>query len=325
MAQAFDQDWNRGKKSGLVSIGSHSLYLSVSGPDRVTDKPIVILMTGSGSTISEWVVVERLLQPFYRFLCYDRSGLGKSDSPPIPPKTITAVSVAGELDILLRKVNIAGPYIILCHSWGGITAREFLHLRGDEVVGMVFVDACQEKTFLHHENFPPPCFQIMMQGLDYYEATGIKADTVLSQEEIQAVLEILEKPETGVIEAAEDAGAKGDWGILAAKKQLEHQIMGNRPISVIHGNTARDFQRVLEAGVEAGNGSEEDREEFKEMVEWWRESSLLRSREILSISRVGRWRHTERSGHNVQLIEPELIVEEVEWVWNKLIKITGQD
>jgi len=46
--------------------------------------------------------------------------------------------------------------------------------------------------------------------------------------------------------------------------------MGNRPIGVIHGNTARDFQLIYEAGIEAGNGSEKDREEFRDFLNWWR-------------------------------------------------------
>jgi len=318
MDQASKECWDRGEKSGLISIGTHSLYIEVSGPDRSPGEPIIVLMQGCGSTINEWVVVKRLVQPFARFLCYDRSGLGKSESPPTTPEMITAVSVVTELNTLIQATNIEGPYIIVCHSWGGITSREFLHLRPHDVAGMVFVDANQEKTFLHHENFPPPCFSSMMASVNYFKVTGITADTALSDEEFQAVVEAQAKPSTQMIEAAEASGAKGDWRVLAAKKQLEMQAMGNRPVSVIHGNTARDFQRIYEAGVEAGNGTEKEREEFREMVDWWHETSTVRSKEILALSSVNNWRDTERSGHNIELIEPGLIVEEIKWVYSQL-------
>jgi pimeloyl-ACP methyl ester carboxylesterase len=314
IAKDSSQDWDRGEKSGLVSIGTHSLYIAVSGPDRREGEPIVVLMIGLGSTIDEWVAVRRLVQPFSRFLWYDRSGLGKSESPLNPPAAISAVSVATELDTLLKNTGVKPPYIIVCHSWGGYTSREFLHFQPNDIAGMVFVDANQEKTFLDPEKFPPPCFDIMMAGVDYWETTGIKADTVLSEEEFRAVLETQGKPSFGVTESAEQAGAKGDPPILAAKKQLQNQAMGNRPVSVVHANTARDFQRMYEAGVKAGNGSEKDREEFREVMDFWRETSLVRAKDILALSSVHHFRNTSTSGHNAQLLEPELIVDEINWV-----------
>ncbi|OBT92930.1 hypothetical protein VE01_08926 [Pseudogymnoascus verrucosus] len=316
MAQASSQDWNRGEKSGLVSIGSHSLYMAVSGPDRREGEPIVVLMTGLGSTIDEWVAVRRLIEPFSRVLFYDRSGLGKSEGPANAPKAISAVSIATELDTLLKNAGIDPPYVILCHSRGGITAREFLHLRPNDVAGMVFVDANQENTFTGHEDFPSPGFEAMLIGIDYYEIAGIKSNTPLSKEEFQTVLDIQGKPSTAITSKAEEAGAKGDSSVLAAKKQLQNQALGNRPVSVIHANTARDFQRLYEAGIEAGNGSESDRQEFRDIVEFWRETSTMRAKEILGLSSVHNFRDATDSGHNIQLLEPELIVDELKWVYN---------
>ncbi|KFY29598.1 hypothetical protein V493_02276 [Pseudogymnoascus sp. VKM F-4281 (FW-2241)] len=320
MSQESSQDWNRGEKSGLVSIGSHKLYMAVSGPDRREGEPIVVLMTGLGSTIDEWVAVRRLIEPFSRVLVYDRSGLGKSEMPPNTPKAISAVSIATELDTLLKITGVSPPYIILCHSRGGITAREFLHLRPSDVAGMVFVDANQENTFLHHEDFPSPSFEIMLTVIDYYEVTGIKADTVLSKEEFQAVLNVQGKPSTEITSKAEEAGAKGDPLVLAAKKQLQTQALENRPVSVIHANTARDFRRLYKAGIKAGNGSERDRQEFRDIVGFWQKTSTMRAKEILGLSGVHNFRDVLKSGHNIQLLEPELIADELKWVYSHLGK-----
>lgn len=326
MVQQSEADWDRGEKSGLVSIGSHRLYMAVAGPDRREGEPIVVLMQGTGSIIDEWVAVRRLVQPFARFLWYDRSGLGKSESPPNPPDAISAVSVATDLDTLLRNAGVKPPFVIVCHSWGGITSREFLHLRPNDIAGMVFVDGNQEKTFLHHNDFLSPSFDAIMPGVDYFEATGIRAETVLSEEELQAVLDAQGKPSFSITEAAEEAGGpRQDSEALAAKKQLQNQALGNRPVSVIHANTARDFQRLYEAGVRAGNGSEKDREEFRALVEFWRETSTMRAKEILALSSVHNFQDTSNSGHNVQLLEPELIVNEIKWVYSHLVKRNGQD
>ncbi|KAL3417329.1 alpha/beta hydrolase [Phlyctema vagabunda] len=324
MALEISQDWERGEKSGLVSIGSHCLYMAVSGPDRQEGEPIVVLMPGLGSTIDEWVAVRRLVQPFARFLWYDRSGLGKSEGPPDAPMVISAVSVATELDILLRNADIKPPYIIVCHSWGGVTSREFLHLRLDDVAGMVFVDANQENSFSGFKNFPSPSFDILEAGISYHEVTGYKANTVLSKEEFQVVLDEQAKPSTKITQRAEQAGWIGDPQVLGGKKQLENHILGDRPVSVIHANTARDFQRVYDAGVEAGNGSEMEREDCRDFIKDWQETSQMRAKEIMRLSRVHHFRQTLKSGHNVQFLEPELIVEEIQWVYNHLSKSADQ-
>lgn len=217
-----DKEWDRGDRSTLISIGNHSLYLQVSRRDRIHNEPIVVLMTGSGSNIDEWVAVRRLVEPFARFLWYDRSGLGRSDTPPILPDAISATSIAADLDSLLKTASVKPPYVILCHSRGGITAREFLHLRPDHVAGIVFVDANQEDTFHHEKGFPgesSPCFEIMMTGIDYFEVTDIKANTVLSKEEFQAVLNVQARPLSKTITSAEEACAKLDPPVLEAKKQ----------------------------------------------------------------------------------------------------------
>ncbi len=70
---------------------------------------------------------------------YDRSGLGQSESPPEAPEAITAASVASDLDAVLRNAGIDPPFVTVAHSWGGLTSREFLHLRPNDIVGIVFV------------------------------------------------------------------------------------------------------------------------------------------------------------------------------------------
>jgi hypothetical protein len=94
-------DWEHGEKSGMVSIGTHKLYLSVSDQDRKPGEPIVVLMQGLGASLAEWSIVKRLVGSFTRYLQYDRTGLGKSESPPEVPDAISAVSVAADLDLLL--------------------------------------------------------------------------------------------------------------------------------------------------------------------------------------------------------------------------------
>lgn len=310
-------DWNTGDKSGNVSIGTHSLYLSSFGPSRAPGTPIVLLMQGLGSTIAEWVAVQRLITLFARWVQYDRSGLGKSESPPDPPEAITAVSVATELASLLTNAGISGPFIIVCHSWGGMTAREFLHLRGEEVVGMVFVDANTEKSF-DGGQWPLPFITSVIGDQDWFQTTGLTTSLVLSDEEWAAVKAMQTDSRHQATEAAESRGYKMDPPVLAAKMQFEKQVLGDRPISVVRGNATRDLKRMYDAGVTRGNGTEEERRLFREYLGRAGGKDKLWQEEILKLSKVGRLVRAENSGHNIQMQEPEVVAKEVKWVWELL-------
>lgn len=117
MTSPDTENWNIGSKSGLVSTGSHKLYLQVTGPDSLPGQPVILPMTGVTNTISTWSVIQRLTSPFARLLAYDRSGPGLSEKSPNPP---SAPTIAKELSALLAAANTPPPYITLGHSWGRI-------------------------------------------------------------------------------------------------------------------------------------------------------------------------------------------------------------
>lgn len=89
----------------------------------------------------EWGAVRRLVAPHCRWLEYDRFGLGRREGRPGAPQRISAADAAAELDLLLKTLELKPPYVIVAHSWGGLTSREFLRLRPLDVAGMILVDA----------------------------------------------------------------------------------------------------------------------------------------------------------------------------------------
>ena len=78
------------------------------------------------------------------------------------------------------------------------------------------------------------------------------------------------------------------------------------------------MQKVYEAGVRAGNGTEEERGAFREMLKTYGTVNEGWQRGILALSSNSRWADATKSGHNVQFTEPELIVEELRWVLDNL-------
>ena len=133
--------WTTSEQSGLVSIGTHKLFVSTSGPIRMPGDPLLIVFPGANAACESWKPVSSLLRDTVRVLLYDRSGLGRSEHG---PNKDTGPMAADELSTLLKAVDLPGPYVLVAHSYGGCVAREFLHLRALDVVGMVLSETGTE-------------------------------------------------------------------------------------------------------------------------------------------------------------------------------------
>jgi pimeloyl-ACP methyl ester carboxylesterase len=274
-------------------------------------------MPGLGSTIAEWVIVKLLVTPFARWLEYDRSGLGRSEAPVEPPEEISAASVAADLDALLKVAGVAPPYVIVAHSWGGFTSREFIHLQEKNVAGIVLVDTVTEFSNVRKTIISRPTYvQAMDKGIDLMAISSLGRDRKLSTEEWEALEKENESPKTTAISAAELKGFFKDAPVLAAKKQLENQILGNRPVSVLAANNAMDIRDIYEAGIAAGNRTEEERVRYRALVDGLTVEDISNMKEQLKLSKLGTYTFTESNGHNVQITEPQVVVDEIKWVLN---------
>ncbi|KAE9366598.1 alpha/beta-hydrolase [Stipitochalara longipes BDJ] len=305
-------DWNIGERAGRISIGSHKLWLSAQGPDRKSGEPLVIIIPGLASSATGWAAVQRGLASFTRVLQYERSGYGQSDCSTQKP---TASAIAKELDLLLRSANLLPPYVVVAHSWGGILSREFLALRPEDIVGMVFVEANQERT-LEVLDWRQLAQSDLLIGVDSSDATGISHAHKLTgnewriyqdtegteQHQKQANLEFTEYPNS--------------FPVLASKSQLHREIpfLGDHPVCVIKGNNRADFEKLLNRGLALGNGDDAKLAAFQEILSTWGEKDRSLQSEILLLSTKPRYIETENSGHNVHLTEPQLIVDGVRWV-----------
>jgi pimeloyl-ACP methyl ester carboxylesterase len=117
----------------LVDLGTHRLHLLESG----RGSPTILLEAGLMSTVLSWTELQRALAKSFRVVSYDRAGLGWSDSGPMPR---TAGRVVDELHALLERAAIPPPYVLVGHSFGGLTMQLFAARFPDEVAGMVLVD-----------------------------------------------------------------------------------------------------------------------------------------------------------------------------------------
>jgi pimeloyl-ACP methyl ester carboxylesterase len=165
--------------SRLIEVNGHKVFLQCRGQGS----PTIVLISGAGTTASTWnyvgnpedtknppqpsrSAVAPQLARTTRVCAYDRPGTtGFNDVPsrsaPVKQPT-TAQGDAAVLHILLRKANVAGPYVLVAHSWGGMIATTYARRYRNQVAGMVLIDPGSQylKTVL-----PPHVWTAWMQAI----------------------------------------------------------------------------------------------------------------------------------------------------------------
>lgn len=130
----------RGK---LVDIGGLRLHISCTGMGN----PTVIMEAGPNDSLIAWQLVQPEISRFTRVCSYDRAGFGWSDAPNEPR---TSSNVAEELDRLLTRAGVAGPYVLVAFEYGALNIRMFTSRHREQVVGMVLVDPVHPD--MHHRD-----------------------------------------------------------------------------------------------------------------------------------------------------------------------------
>jgi pimeloyl-ACP methyl ester carboxylesterase len=119
----------------VVDIGACKLHIKRQG----SGQPVVVLEAGIAATSISWSPVQTRLAQFSTVCSYDRAGLGWSErrrdrSCPRLEQMI------GELEALLRKCELAAPFVLVGHSFGGLLVSAFAHSYPEQVAGLVLVD-----------------------------------------------------------------------------------------------------------------------------------------------------------------------------------------
>ncbi|KAE8359388.1 Alpha/Beta hydrolase protein [Aspergillus caelatus] len=304
-----------GSQSGsMFSIGTHSLFLSIGGVARKTGEPLVIFLAGAGDVASSYVAVERLVGTFAPVVLYDRSGLGRSQGGPTKP---TATAAATELHQLLHSADLTPPLLLVAHSYGGIVAREYLHLYPEEVAGMVLADASTERQA---ELLDDPDLDInaVLGDLKFSQVTGLRDSARLSRDEWRArAADIARGIPTS---QAETAAAIEVCKTLGSKEQYRNQALGVRPLSVIRCHGSQDYRRIYEKGVGAGNGTEAQRAAFRRLLDRWDHYDQRAQGEQLRLSSNSRLTYLPDCGHHIHLIRPDVVAFEIQWVRDQILE-----
>jgi pimeloyl-ACP methyl ester carboxylesterase len=119
--------------AGLVDVAGFRLRIQCRG----RGEPTVVIDAAAGRGLADWTDAVALLSSSTRVCAYDRAGVGGSDPGPKPR---TASRKLAELRTLLAEAGIAGPFVVVGHSIGGLHAQLFARAQPGDVAALVLVD-----------------------------------------------------------------------------------------------------------------------------------------------------------------------------------------
>lgn len=294
----------------LVDIGDYRLHLNCTGANG----PTVVLIAGAGDFSFDWGLVQPDLSRFTRVCSYDRAGLAWSDPGPTPR---TMRQDAYELHTLLRAAGIKSPYVLVGHSIGGLIARVYAEQYPREVAAMALVDPTHEDTTLMYQGklvrvregakgiaIPPPQtmrssppkpptkedvaqFEFNQKMFGAPKIT-LPFDKLAAQTQAMRLWFLSQPPHAA---AGPDLWAEELQAMYTARAKTPYQL-GDIPLVVLlakpeYGDPPRDISAA----------------EWKHINEEKRRQKV----ELTNLSRNSKLIVAERSGHHIQLDEPQVV------------------
>ena len=294
----------------LVDVGGWRLHLNCTGTP-VGSKPTVILEAGLGDFSVEWSLVQPGVASFARVCSYDRAGDGWSELGPHPR---TMHQIVYELHTLLDKAGERPPYVLVGHSYGGWLVRLYQSLYPSEVTGMVLMEAGADDPL---RMLPDGRLVHASELATGRPVPSIKTSNPLRESDVPPAA--LSQMRAGAAQMGADAnpGSRSKlppdaqrmrtWAVsrwqhsAAAVNPVESdELAGLRTERLKSEHPLGDLPLVvLTRGI-----ADETGPNAKAMEDEHRKDHAM----IAALSRRGELLIAARSGHHVQLDEPELVI-----------------
>jgi hypothetical protein len=123
-----------GKLDRVVKVdGDRGLYVRCTG----SGSPTVFMEGGDEDTSDSYGYAEESVAKVTRTCVYDRANLGQSDPREAP---LGLDEYVGDVEALLQKAKIPGPYVLVGTSGGGYLSVGYAVKHPDETAGIVLVE-----------------------------------------------------------------------------------------------------------------------------------------------------------------------------------------
>ena len=267
-------------QSNLMIVNGKGVEAFIAGlENNQAGKPVIVFENGRGSTFNSWEKVIKEVSKESAVFAYNRPRIGKSEDDSIPP---TMKHIVDNLRRMLLVNGLKPPYLLVGHSFGATYIRSFASYYPDEIAGLIFVDPHDFTKKVGFGRFP-------------YQQIG------LTEHQIDSLFDTYDKfgeeyIKSGPRHQVEEVKIQGEL----AKTGHEECYRNPLPDVPVHFIQAGGF----------GISPDEpptiyDREKLFRI-----NSTLQRDRwlELLYPLKYGRFFYASKSGHAVQIDDPELVI-----------------
>src|SRR5579859_5421418 len=120
----------------------------------------LVMVHGFGGSATQWLYQLQFFGQTMRVVAPDIRGHGLSDDPQELPCTMD--ELVADFELTLERLNVARPFYLLAHSFGGAIATEYTLRHPDDVQGLVLIGVPARFIVLeivrHLMNIPDPLF-----------------------------------------------------------------------------------------------------------------------------------------------------------------------
>jgi len=274
----------------FADLGSHRLHYVKTSVAIESEVPTVVFESGldQGGHLP-WGQVQQAVSEFAPTISYDRAGVLYSERG---PNSKSASKIAEELYELLKTTGLRPPYILVGHSMAGVLFPTFIDRYPDEVAGIVFVDVShpnqrREIPELPETSLPPaPIIQFLFRIGVGRQFMQVRYASTEPQDPMNLITNgLLPSNWRGMLE---ESKAVDDF--FGEARSVDS--FGDIPLTVISGTEPTRFDSSP-----PGISSERLTSSFMDLQE-----------DLLNLSSRSKWILAENSYHYVQLDEPDIIV-----------------
>ena len=299
------QDPAPGKR---VELDGFSLHYLAAGQG---DLPVV-LFHGEGDVALIWSLVLPKVGTFTKAIAIDEHGMGWSDYGHLAN---TLRQKAFDFRRLLKKEKIPGPYILVGHSKGGLIAQEFARRYLEDVAGMVLVDSSHVDFMLRFRQKDgsfkwqkvrsrakgKPIPPIQDQPIPAYEFKHYPMKIDVSE-----TVKDFGESEKKLFHALYNREASFPVGLKSYFSD-ELQWMASHPLDLGERPLV-----VISAGIRQYQGDDT-----------YSEAQLIAvteglQKDLLNLSKQSQHMMAEKSGHRIQLDQPDLLVKAIRDLHSRL-------
>lgn len=170
----------------MIAVAGHQVNMVRMGAGQYT----VIFESGFGSDLTVWRNVAPAVAKSAQVVAYSRAGHGKSQARP-GERTVQANT--SDLEQLIETAQLRPPFILVGHSYGGFLIRHFASKNPEQVAGMVFVDASDERLEVELRKIDPAKTAQDIKTGESYTPPKFKAEL----KHVQAILDSGKLPVAG--------------------------------------------------------------------------------------------------------------------------------